>query len=56
MIKKILLSILIVFTFGSIEAQKLNYFVEASHFLDNREYSGNSDKYSHFADNARNEA
>lgn len=45
MFKKIILSSLIIFTFGTLEAQKLNYFVEASHFLDNREYSGNSDKY-----------
>ena len=38
MLKKIILSVLIAFTFGTIEAQQLDYFVEFSHFLDNREY------------------
>ncbi|MBP1639456.1 MAG: hypothetical protein H6Q17_1039 [Bacteroidetes bacterium] len=45
MLRKIILAALFACTVGTIEAQKLNYFVEFSHFLDNREYSGNGDKY-----------
>jgi hypothetical protein len=45
MVRKIILAVLIACTAGTIAAQKFNYFVEFSHFLDNREYSGNGDQY-----------
>lgn len=44
--QRIILSLLFVSAiFTAIQAQKIDYAVEFSHFLDNREYGGNSDRY-----------